>query len=114
MVTSNNSGESAGKPELPLRLLNKQEVADILGCTVRTVDRFIANNKIPYFRIPTGGGGATRIRFELRSIDQWLNQHRHGPDEHYNAQTHGEACQSVVDATRARQAALAVMRRKGV
>jgi excisionase family DNA binding protein len=61
----------------PFRLLTKREVAAILGCTERTIDRMISARSIPFIQIPTGIGRRTRRRIDLRDIEQWLDQYRH-------------------------------------
>ena len=56
-------------------LLNKQDLAGMLGCTVRTVDRMLASNAIPavaVVRIPTGVKGNVKTRFLQGQIITWI------------------------------------------
>ncbi len=59
---------------VPFRLLTKKRVAEMLGCTVRTVDHKIAAGIIPYIKLPIGGG-RTKTRFHPHAIIQWMTQH---------------------------------------
>lgn len=61
-------------PSIPFRLLSKQEMAELLGYTTRTIDRMVAANRIPFTRIPTGVGFGTRVKFDSREIEKWLEQ----------------------------------------
>lgn len=58
---------------MPYRLLSKQEVAEILGYTVRTIDRLIATHQIPFTRLPCGSGKTQKVRFDSRDIDAWID-----------------------------------------
>lgn len=68
-------------PSISFRLFNKQEMAKLLGCTERTIDRLIAARRIPYLRIPAGSSGKTRVRFDSRDIERWLARDRQEVDE---------------------------------
>lgn len=59
---------------LPFRLLSKKEVAAILGYTVRTVDRLVEAEHIPFVRIPCGVAlsGRTRVKFNSVEIEKWI------------------------------------------
>lgn len=54
------------------RLLSKNDVAKLLGYTVKTIDRLIAARRIPFVRIPTGYGPGTRVKFDKLELDKWL------------------------------------------
>lgn len=60
-------------PTIPFRLLSKNEVAKMLGYTPRTIDRLVTAGKIPYVRLPLFSGRGTKIRFDSRDIEKWLN-----------------------------------------
>lgn len=61
---------------LPSRLLTKKDLARMLDCTVRTVERMIEHGRIPSVRIPTATGTGTRVRFDPRVINEWLKQYQ--------------------------------------
>lgn len=61
-------------PTLRFRLLNRREMAALLGCSTRTLDRMIAAERIPYLRIPCFTGTGTRVRFDTREIEEWLKK----------------------------------------
>lgn len=64
------------------RLMSKREAAEILGFTIRTLDRLIINRKIPHIRLPSIiRGRQGRVRFDSRDIDRWLQEHRRGEAE---------------------------------
>ena len=54
------------------RLLTKKEIAEIIRCTERTVDRLVACNQIPFTLIPTGTRGRLKRRFIFGEIVKWL------------------------------------------
>lgn len=57
------------------RLLNKQELACLLHCTVRTVDRMIASEQIPLsiiVHIPIGRKGNAKTRFLYGRTVAWI------------------------------------------
>lgn len=68
-------------PTIPFRLLDKKDMAQLLGCTVRTVDRMVAARTIPFLKVPTGTNGMTKtkVRFDSRDIEKWIDQMRQGP-----------------------------------
>lgn len=68
-------------PMAAFRLLSKKEIAALLGCTVRTVERMIVNRKIPFVKIPTATGRSLRVKFDSRMIDQWITAARRDPLE---------------------------------
>lgn len=61
---------------LPSRLLTKKDLARMLDCTVRTVERMIEYGRIPSVRIPTATGTSSRVRFDPRVISEWLDQYQ--------------------------------------
>ena len=75
---------------LPI-LLNKKRVAEILGCTTRTVDRLIAARGIPFIRLPTGTKGGHKIKFDPHDIQAWLKEHRHSAENEPARDEHVEA-----------------------
>lgn len=56
------------------RLLNKKELAELMNCTERTVDRLVASNQVPFTFIPTGAGGKLKRRFIFGAIVEWLEE----------------------------------------
>ncbi len=60
------------------RLLTKKDVAEMMGCTERTVDRLVARNVIPFTQIPWGTGGKLKRRFIFGAIVKWMEQHNGG------------------------------------
>ena len=58
------------------RLLDKSNVAGILGVTIRTIDRMIASRTIPFLRFPTANGMNSKVRFDSLEIDSWLKSLR--------------------------------------
>lgn len=57
------------------RLLNVEEVAEVLGVNVRHVRRLVFENRIPYLK------WGRLVRFDPREIDRWLRmscRHRTG------------------------------------
>lgn len=67
--------------KLDYRILDKKETAKLLGITTRTIDRMVADRKIPFLRIPTGIGNRQRTMFDTRDIDKWLESMRITPEE---------------------------------
>jgi excisionase family DNA binding protein len=67
------------------RLLSKKDVADLLQCTERTVDRLVTRNQIPFTRIPWGTGGKLKRRFIFGDIVEWMKRHAGGLT-HQNAE----------------------------
>lgn len=57
------------------RLLSKKDVAEMLNCTERTVDRLIAAKQIPFTQIPSGPGGRLKRRFIFGVIVEWLERY---------------------------------------
>ncbi|HUP69684.1 MAG TPA: helix-turn-helix domain-containing protein [Acidimicrobiales bacterium] len=66
-------GTALGVDDLP-RLLNINEVADVLGVNVRHVRRLVFENRIPYLK------WGRLVRFDPRDIERWLRVscERHG------------------------------------
>ncbi len=66
-------------PSLPFRMLNKNELAKLLGCTVRTIDRMISTGRVPYIEFQTRQKSGRRIiKFDSRDIEKWIIEHRRG------------------------------------
>ena len=55
-----------------VNLLSKKEVARILGCAIRTVERLAVTGKLPFYRIPCATGHKTRMRFDSGEIAAWV------------------------------------------
>lgn len=60
-----DDGGALGADDLP-RLLNIDEVADVLGVNVRHVRRLVFERRIPYLK------WGRLVRFDPREIDRWL------------------------------------------
>ena len=56
------------------RLLSKRELADLLNCAERTVDRLVAANQVPFTLIPCGPGGKLKRRFIFGEIVGWIEK----------------------------------------
>jgi excisionase family DNA binding protein len=52
------------------KYLTKQETAALLGVTVRTIERWMQNHVLPYYRI----GGGHVVRFDESLIRQHLDE----------------------------------------
>lgn len=48
-------------------VLNVNEVAEYLNCSVSNIRKMVRNNTIPYFRI------GNRLNFKKESIDLWVH-----------------------------------------
>ena len=56
-------------------LLNKKELAALLGCTTRTVDRMLAARQLPLsiiVKIPAGANGGLKTRFIYVRTVEWI------------------------------------------
>jgi len=51
-------------------ILDKKEVAALLGVSPRTIDKWVAQRKIPYLQITQ-----RTIRFEEQAVRESLNRH---------------------------------------
>ena len=73
--TLEHGGRSLSAEDLP-RLLNVNEVAEVLGVNVRHVRRLVFEGRIPYLK------WGRLVRFDPREIDRWLRvscePHRQG------------------------------------
>lgn len=56
-------------------LMTVEETAVRLGLSKVTIYKYVARNKIPYYRI------SNRLRFSRREIDEWLLTFAHNPKE---------------------------------
>ncbi|HZU72450.1 MAG TPA: helix-turn-helix domain-containing protein [Acidimicrobiales bacterium] len=63
---------STAAGELP-RLLNVEEVAEVLGVNVRHVRRLVFERRIPYVK------WGRLVRFDPREIDRWLRDRAAAP-----------------------------------
>ena len=55
---------------MPAALLNRQQVAELLGVTERQVQRMICERRIPFTKL--GDGRSAPVRFDPVAIDRWL------------------------------------------
>lgn len=51
-------------------LLTKRDVAELLGISIRTVDKWVSRREIPFVRV------GSLVRFERSAIDSWITRHR--------------------------------------
>lgn len=72
---ASDRGTALGAEDLP-RLLNVNEVAEVLGVNVRHVRRLVFESRIPYLK------WGRLVRFDPREIERWLRlsseAHRQG------------------------------------
>lgn len=52
--------------------LTREQVAELIGISARTVDRWVAERKIPFLRLPKRGSRSP-VRFHTSRIFQWLD-----------------------------------------
>ena len=57
------------------KLLNKQEVAETFGVTVKAIDKWVCEKKIPYLKL-----SQKCVRFIPSEIRSYINHHRVKPD----------------------------------
>lgn len=65
--------------EPPPRLLNSQEVADLLGVSKRTLEKWVQEKRIPFVKLGTAGRGSL-LRFRLDSLNAWIAAQEVKPD----------------------------------
>ncbi len=58
----------SGEHELPRRLLNRRNVARILGLNPETVRRMVARGELPAMKV------AGRLRFDPRLLSAWMSR----------------------------------------
>ena len=64
-----------GKDE---RLLKKKEFAERSQVSERTVERWVAENRVPYIRLPQRGS-RTEVRFLWSQVMKYLEKQAHKP-----------------------------------
>jgi excisionase family DNA binding protein len=52
-------------------ILDKKQLSDLLGVSERTIERWVAEGRIPYIRLPKRGAWA-EVRFMKSNIIKWL------------------------------------------
>lgn len=63
MATSNSTNN----------LITREEAAEYLGISVRTLDTLRAQGKIPFKRLPSvGDGGRGPVRFDRKALDETI------------------------------------------
>ena len=67
------------KPDESTRLLNTQEVAEMLGVSRRTIEGWVHQKRIPYVKLGTSGKGSL-LRFRLDSLNAWIQEREVHPD----------------------------------
>lgn len=56
------------------RLIKKQEAAEMLGVSIRSLERMIARGVIPAYKI-----GARLVRLRAEEVEAYLDNHRAAP-----------------------------------
>lgn len=59
-------------------LLTKEQLAELLHVSKRTVERWIVEGAIPFVKLPKRGSKAN-IRFLRTNVMQWLKKHERKP-----------------------------------
>lgn len=59
-----------GEHELPRKLLDRRNVARILGLNPETVRRMVARGELPALKL------AGRLRFDPRALSEWMARRR--------------------------------------
>jgi len=65
LLVSNN-GHSEDK------VFDKKGLAEYLNVSMSTINRFVSNKQVPYFKINHGSSGG--VRFYKRDIDKWIQR----------------------------------------
>ena len=67
----------------PLPLLDADGVAALLGISRRTVEKWVAERRIPFVKLgDTGAGGrGVLVRFRPESLDEWIRSKEVPPHE---------------------------------
>ena len=71
MSTSPTANNHGGRREL----LDTPGVAQYIASSVRHVRRLVAERTIPHYKV------GHFVRFDPDEIDEWLHQHRRGPND---------------------------------
>ena len=59
------------------KLLNVNEVSEILQVSPKTVYNWVCYGYIPYFKVNSTSGGGGPLRFRESDLEQWLSAKRH-------------------------------------
>ena len=57
------------------RLLTRNEVCDLLRCSMPTLDRMIKRGDLPVVRV------GRRVLLRESTVNEWIRSHEHGPSE---------------------------------
>ena len=63
--------------QLPTDLLTVSDVARLLRCSRKTVERLVARGELPFYELPLRRAA---LRFAERDISEWLSSRRHEAD----------------------------------
>ena len=55
-------------------LLNKQQAAQLLGVSVRSIDNFRQSGNLPFHRLP----GSRVVRFDRAELEEWATGRKDG------------------------------------
>jgi excisionase family DNA binding protein len=55
-----------------VKLLNKENLADLLGISVAAINKMIARRAIPFTKVTATRGGS--VRFDPAVIERWLQE----------------------------------------
>ena len=72
-------------------MLRPIDVAEILGVTLPTIRRWIANNHMPHYKLSPGVGRSGCVRVSAEDLQEWLRLRRHGPS-HDEDEVSSELC----------------------
>lgn len=61
------------------KLLNKRQVADLLGYTVAGITKMISDKRIPYIKMTEAKAGG--VRFDPIEISRWLRSNERNSGE---------------------------------
>ncbi len=67
-----NPRKSRGRS--PPTILTVSDVARLIRCSRKTVERLVARGELPFYELPLRRGA---LRFAERDICEWLTSHRH-------------------------------------
>jgi len=66
---------------MELKLLTKQAVAKLIGCSIITVDRLRSSEKLPSFKV------GRLVRFSEAAVEEYLRRKIIGSEERQTGQT---------------------------
>jgi len=55
------------------KIINKKQLAEYLGMSLSSIDKYVAEKKLPFIKI--GNRKSSLVRFRMQEINEWLHQH---------------------------------------